>query len=200
MVSTALGHRPDYLGIALATTLTDTNDPVVISGIAIQSQYPLAIIGGDARGMAQVKKDQMEAYGLEGENPYLPSVAVKAMKYRIYSALDACTQCTSDTDNLLLAAIAQNDGLDLDTIKHMPTTTGKRNGPIDWDVVFNEWGDNTNDPYARARQNITGMNYNTKFMLQLFINDLEVLIDKGYTLPEEFDEADFKNIYKYLNP
>lgn len=192
LISTALGSRPDYEGILITMALTDTDNAVVAAGLSIQSEFPWAIIGGDATGFAQALPDELGP----GENPFSPSDSVNIMERRIMDAINACRGCETETDNLILAAIAQNGGLDLKTIRHLPTI--EKNGPIDWELILGEWGGNTTDSWALARQNITDMNYNTKFMLKLFMNDLEVLLDQGYTLPEEFDEANFGDIYEYL--
>jgi RHS repeat-associated protein len=194
LISTALGSRPDYEGILITMALTDTDNAVVAAGLSIQSEFPWAIIGGDATGFAQALPDELRP----GENPFSPSDSVNIMDRRIMDAINACRACKTETDNLILAAIAQNGGLDLETIRHLPTI-GK-NGPIDWKTILSEWGGNTTDNWALARQNITGMKYNTKFMLQLFMNDLEVLLNLGYTLPEEFDGANLDDVYEYLAP
>ena len=193
---TAIGVLPDFQGIANVVLWTDTDNAVVAASLAVQSEFPTGTFLGDARGLAQVTNEQMTLYGLDGKNPYSPDVAVQAMEARIGLALAACKNCATDTDNLILAAIAQNDGIGLNDIKSLPMN----DGAINWSMVLNEWGSNTTDPVANIRQNITGMNYNTKFMLKLFMNDLEILMGLGYELPEEFDDADFNTIRKYINP
>jgi hypothetical protein len=193
---TAVGALPDYQGIANVVLWTKTDNAVVAAGIAVQSEFPTGIMFGGAHGLAQVTEDQKELYGVEGKNLYNPSVAVEAMGERISLALDACKNCKSDTDNLILAAIAQNNGISVKDISFLPI----KDGHIDWIEVLNNRGGNTTDPIARVRQDITGMNYNTKFMLKLFMNDLEVLINLGYELPEEFDDADFNIINNYIVP
>jgi hypothetical protein len=79
--------------------------------------------------------------------------------------------------------------------RFLPTASGS----INWKLVFSEWGD-TNDPFAKVRQNITGMNFGTQFMTKIYMQDLKVLLSLGYDLPEEFDDADFDLIDSYVNP
>ena len=140
----AVGATPDYFGIAITMAFTDTDNAIVAAGLTVQSQYPWAIVGGDAKGFAQALGDELQA----GENPFSPSDSVNIMDRRIMDAINACRGCKTETDSLILAAIAQNNGLDLETIKHLPTI-GK-DGPINWAKILNEWGGNTNDPYAFA--------------------------------------------------
>jgi hypothetical protein len=116
---------------------------------------------------------------------------VKGMEKRIQSALNACTACMTETDNLIVAALAQN-GFDT---RFLPT----KNGIIDWEEVFSKWGA-TDDPYGRIRQGLTGMNFGTRFMTKIYMQDLKILMSLGYDLPENFDDADFDLIDAYVNP
>lgn len=113
------------------------------------------------------------------------------MEKRIQLALNNCTACATETDNLIVAALAQN-GFDT---RFLPTT----NGSIDWKEVFLYWGD-TEDPFGKVRQNLTGMNFGTQFMTKIYMQDLKILMRLGYNLPEEFDDADFDLIESYINP
>jgi RHS repeat-associated protein len=201
-VLTWLGILPDFRGLVITTMLLGPNDAVVGAGLAVQSQYYLPIWDdptnplASSYGPAQISDVEMSDLGIT--DPHDGSSAVLAMENRISSALAACNKCQTDTDNLILAAIVQNGGLDIKGIKSLPTL-GK-GGPIDWETVLTEWGGNTSDPIAGLRQGITGMKYNTKFMLKLFMNDLGVLLDLGYTLPDEFDDANLDDIWTYLEP
>jgi hypothetical protein len=57
----------------------------------------------------------------------------------------------------------------------------------------------TSDPFAQIRQDITGMDYSTEFMVKLFIQDLRLLIKLGYELPEWASENDIKVVEQYLD-
>ena len=190
-ISTALGNRPDMEGIALTMMFTDTKDnAVVAAGLAVQSEYPWALVGGSGTGLAQATSDETG----DG-NPYLPSVAEKVMEKRITSAIGACTKCQGGVDNLIVAAIAQN-GYDLD-FKSLPVTENKT---IDWNAFFeSNVGSSTSDPFAQFRQKVTGMDYSAEFMLKLYIQDLRVLMKHGYDLPNWATEEDVKYIEdKYI--
>jgi hypothetical protein len=186
---TALGILPDFQGIANVILWTRTDNAVVAAGIAVQSQFVTGILFGSGHGLAQLTSDDMKSF--DGKSPYSPSVAVKGMEKRIQSALNACTACMTETDNLIVAALAQN-GFD---IRFLPT----KNGSIDWEEVFYYWGD-TDDSFAKIRQDLTGMNFGTRFMTKIYMQDLKILMRLGYDLPDDFDDADFDLIDSYINP
>jgi RHS repeat-associated protein len=113
----AFGLRPDVEGamIASAVTINQASDILVTTGITVQSEYPLGIIGGDAQGWAQATYKEL----MDGEkDPYSPGAATTIMKDRIYGAINNCKLCNNGkndgVDKLIVAAIAQN-GYGLDT-------------------------------------------------------------------------------------
>jgi len=186
LILPAFGKGPDILGVDVARVVTGGNsDAVVTAGLAVQSQYPLAIFFGAGRGWAQAKKGE-----LAGENPYSPSVAEKIMDERITTAKDNCKKCTSGVDNLIVAAIAQNAyELDFGSLPENPDET------IDWKAFFDSnVGRNTDDLFAQFRQNVTDKDFSTDFMLKLYIQDLRYLMKLGYELPEWAKEEDVKYI------
>jgi RHS repeat-associated protein len=186
----AVGHGPDMVGAAITMAFTDTNDAAVATGLAVQSQYAWAIVGGDARGLAQVKESKLKDLGLEGQDPYSPSVAVKAMNEQINQAIDDCKLCTTGVDRLIVAAIAQN-GFELD-FGFLPQNPDKT---INWERFFSsDVGSNTSDVFAQIRQDITGMDFSAEFMVKLYIQDLRLLMRLGYDLPEWAKEEDVKYI------
>lgn len=187
---TALGIFPDFQGIANVILWTKTDNAVVAAGIAVQSQFITGLFAGSGHGLAQLTSDEMKDFGLEG-SVYNPTVAVQGMEERIQLALDNCSACVTETDNLIVAALAQN-GFDT---RYLPTT----NGSIDWKEVFLYWGD-TDDPFGKVRQNLTGMNFGTQFMTKIYMQDLKILMGLGYDLPSNFDDADFDLIDSYINP
>jgi RHS repeat-associated protein len=185
------GVIPDEIGIMVAGAISighDTN-AAVMAGIAVQSQYPWALVGGDAQGWAQVK-------GLE--NPFSSSEALEAMEKQINRGINKCGSNCTGVDKLITAAIYQN-GYEL-YFPDLPKTTNNQFESIDWTDVFNSDLGYEDDPwYAKMRQDMTGMNYSTEFMMKLFIQDLRALIKLGYDLPEWATLEDLEYIEnKYL--
>jgi hypothetical protein len=195
-VLSAFGLRPDVEGamIASAVTVNQDSDVLVTTGIAVQSEYPWGIVGGNAQGWAQATYKEL----MDGEkDPYSPGAATTIMKDRIYGAINACKLCNNGNndgvDKLIVAAIAQNGyGLDF---KSLP----KSDGNIDWGTFFSSnVGSSTSDPYAQLRQTVTGMDYNTEFMVKIFIHDLRYLMSQGYDLPDGIREEDIATVEKLL--
>ncbi|RME58841.1 hypothetical protein D6779_05660 [Candidatus Parcubacteria bacterium] len=177
---------------------------VVAAGIAVQSQWYLW--GKDTRniitearessglGYAQVSDWQMKTPILDGYGkytggyglPYIdqttPKGAVQAMAARIGLVLEAlaerCPQCTGE-DQLIAAALAQNgSGFYAESMMNAPMEDGR----IAWDKVFRDF---TSHPkgLAGVRQDITGYQFDTTFMLKLYLNDLRELHHRGWELP-----------------
>ena len=189
-ILSAVGATPDYLGAATTVAFTDTNDAVVGAGLTVQSQYPWAIFTGGGLGLAGATENE-----LKGDDPYSSAVAEKIIDKRITDARNDCTKCTSGADELIVAAIAQN-GFELD-FGSLPVN----DGAIDWGTFFaSDVGSNTDDPFAQARQNITGTNFSTELMLKLYVQDLRLLMKLDYDLPDWVKEEDIKYIEdQYLN-
>jgi RHS repeat-associated protein len=194
-VLSALGVTHDVIGVDIARAVTrGGGDAVVTAGLAVQSQNPWAIVGGDAEGFAQVKEDRMVELGLGGENPYSPSVAIEAMDKQINQAIDDCKLCDTGVDRLMVAALAQN-GFDSTNFKQL---TKNGDGTLDWSKFLQDYGSNPSATSAKLRQSLTGLNYDTQLMLKIYMKDLRWLMDQGYDLPEEITEDDVEYVEEHF--
>lgn len=173
------------------------DDIIVAAGIAVQSQWYIPILDsyhrpGAGLGIAQVKDEDMDAYGLAGQDQNDPSVAIKAMRARIALVTSVCPSCSA-RDKLIAAAFAQNRGFEArdmrDAMRYM------KNGYIDWNVYISRLDPQGGLPGIRATS--WRYNYNTRFQLQLFMNDLRELQARGWTLPEEY-QAMTKDDWNYI--
>jgi len=202
----------------------EKRDIYVAAGMAIQSQwmsfvdsrwfvdcvmggirYIFKLDGSSGIGPAQIDDDEMaalfkddwkimKAFGLDQENP---RVAIEAMRRRIYRQINACTNCTIK-DKYIIAAIAQNsyefvfEG-DLDIYKNKENTDKFY---YDWEEFFNKLKPKGNNLDRRAGGH---NNYDSRFMLKLFTNDIKDLVKNGWLLPSgitnmdliEFDELSY---------
>ena len=181
------GWAPDDKGIATANKYMDRKrDSVfVAAGIAVQSQWHgpwdtrrgakviESITGGTSGiGIAQVKNKQMKSYGLEGRNQEEPSVAIQAMTTRIGQVVNACKGC-NPTDKLVASALAQNGGFERKNMLAVLQNEGYQmpEGGIDWGEYFDhEFSNPAPDPIAHFREQVTGLQYNSQFMLRLYTN------------------------------
>jgi hypothetical protein len=59
---------------------------------------------------------------------------------------------------------------------------------------------NPSDTFALTRQELTGMPYETQFMLKIYMQDLGILMKNSYRLPEEYAGANFDYINKLIGP
>ena len=204
---TLFGVLPDYFGAMRAMVFTKADDAVVAAGIAVQSEWlgpqdiPIVMDAYDSiyTGITG-NQPSSHHYGWaqtseEEGNPFDPSVAAQAMEARINDAIDACIQCETGADKLIVAALAQN-GFDFNqrTLGKLPEVDGH----IDWNTFLSENGDNPGDSLSRLRQSITRRNYDTQFMLKLFLQDLRLLRKLGYDLPDWASEQDVKEAEGYL--
>lgn len=140
-------------------------------------------------GIAQVSDSQMAEYGLGGQNQEDPSVAVQAMQARIELVQDACSGCSA-RDKLIAASLAQNgSGFTADSMSYVVGNYSGKDGNINWSGFFDE-PRTLSDPIARIREQVTGRQYDTRFMLHLFTNDLRELYRRGWDLPEGITEDD----------
>jgi hypothetical protein len=124
-----------------------------------------------------------------------PSVAVAVMTERINDAVLTCNRknlCQDETDNFLVAAIAQN-GNHPNGWLDIPSLPQSFDGSVDWKKVMT-LGGTTKSTIAKSRQEVTGMNYSTQFMLKLYTNDVKTLMRRGFRLPEDYDEVDWQTI------
>ena len=75
-------------------------------------------------------------------------------------------------------------------------------GELEWDVYIEGRGA-PSDIKAKVRQTLTGLQYDTQFMLLLFINDIEELHKRGWDLPLGLSLSELrriKNKYTYRYP
>ncbi len=205
---TWIGVLPDVWGVMRAAVFINTNDATVMAGIAVQSQWlgpqdlPAvtavydAITGTDPNshnyGWAQTNSNEVEG------NPWDPNVAVQAMEKRFSEAWAACKRCETGVDRLVVYALAQN-GFDAQNFRDKDW--GKDlSGNMDWNYFLGTYGKNPSAPSAQIRQGLTGLNYETQFMLKLYIQDLELLLWLGYDLPTGITQDDIAYVKKhYLN-
>lgn len=189
-----IGALPDFGGIGTTVALTDTNDATIAAGLAVQSEYPWAIVGGNGKGLAQLTSSEMKGFGMEGEDPYSSSVAVAGMEKRIQNALEDCTSCTTGYDKLLVAAMAQNGSVTgLDNFGDLPLDP--ETNTIDWQTFFdNPKIGNSGDSLAQLRAGVRNEQYSTLFMVRLYIQNLRALMKLGYELPDGITEEDVKYI------
>jgi hypothetical protein len=212
-VLTWFGVIPDYRGVATAEQhIPQGNDirgvdaTVVAAGIAVQSQWygeykdsrDTAPNGGNSGlGIAQVSDPQMEhyneKYGLEGDQQD-PSVAVQAMALRIKEVQAACSGCNG-RDMLVAAGLAQNGpGFSAATMGFLsnPKNGFVGEGGINWSKYFDGL-DSKSNPLLNLRA-VGNHNFDTRFMLNLFVNDLRELYNRGWTLPYGVTEDDLDYI------
>jgi hypothetical protein len=220
-----LGKAPDVQGIDLAEKYVPKdvnlirdgqyNTPVpsifVAAGIAIQSQYYnkfkdgrlFTWFSGGGMGYAQVSRDQLKAYGLAGQNPQDPDVAVLAMMTRIGLALDACGDRCTDEDKLYIAAMAQNGSGFKPEWLEKEAMFNKNGVGINWNNFFKHHFGRTEPRGGLVgyREAQTGYHYDSAFMLLLFLNDLRELHRRGWELPwdltvEKLDEIESQHVVK----
>jgi hypothetical protein len=212
-----LGTSPDYRGIRIAEQHKATiqanageNHPTVIAAsIAVQSQwngFPLDYVlagldyvlnGKEASpsfGIAQLTQKQLDEWGIAG-TPFQTDVAVKGMDKRIAEVVNACKRC-DDTDKLIIAAMAQNGGFNANSVAAiLKSTKYQTDDGIDWEMYFKDQmqlsGKNPGNFFYNFRA--FQQNYNTQYMLRLFTNDLQVLVEqKGWEAPPGYDPAYFQ--------
>jgi hypothetical protein len=177
------------------------NNAIVGAGIAVQSQWYLAAWDSPSNSMSSsYGLAQAKSVELNGRDPTDPSVAVAVMSERIEDSVGSCIRkklCQNETDNYLVAAMAQN-GNSPNGWLHGPSLPTSLDGSVDWDEVMT-LGDHTGNPIAKARQKMKNMPYNTQFMLQLFTNDVKALQKSGFSLPDKYDDVDWRTIERLLN-
>ncbi len=216
-----LGQCADSKGIQKAIALMAQvsrggDDILVAAGIAVQSQWgglinrhpnstsglgPAQLSRGqlDTKYGEQVEGSEQYGLGLTGENPNDPGTAVTGMSRRIYQVVNACDFCTAQ-DKVIVAALAQNNGFTLNSLLKdvKPRFYDKKTG-IDWTGYFRSRS-SSGDPIAHWKEERTGLNYDTEFMLLSYTNDLLELNNRGWTLPFGLGRSDIYDIReKYLN-
>jgi hypothetical protein len=142
---------------------------------------------GSGKGWAQATKDE-----LGGKNPFSRSASIQVMQERITNGIKACTKCSTGSDILVVAALAQN-GFDPQLFK---TVQKNKDGTLDWNRFLEDYGDGTQDPFAKIRQNLTGRNFETQLMLKIYMQDLREMLKRGYDLPYGITKSDILYVEK----
>jgi len=198
-----LGILPDVWGVMRAAVFMNTKDATVLAGIAVQSQWlgpqdiPQVtaiydrITGTNPKshsyGWAQTNSNEVEG------NPWNPDVAVQAIKQRFDRAWQACTRCETGVDRLMVYALAQN-GFNPQDFKDLEKGP---DGNMAWNDFLSDYGKHPSAPSAKIRQAITGLNYETQFMLKIYMQDLRLLLWLGYELPPGISSQDVEYIEKH---
>jgi hypothetical protein len=218
------GELPHYRGIAIAETYVPkggnfwgVDATALAAAIALQSQtyhkekdtkeslvYKLKDLGGEPSsglGIAQITDAEMSDFGFEGQDQEDPEVAVRAMAKRIRSALSALELVFGENfnkqDMLIVAALAQN-GRGFNAVEIKSTLTDERfidpeDGSPNWEKYFGERG-KPGEVWAGGHQKVFGKQYDTQFMLKLYINDLRELYNRGWELPFGLTEDDLDEV------
>ena len=195
-----LGNAPDYRGLGVAQSNRATieayasqNAPAiaVAAGIAVQSQWGPGLqdwaeehVFGDtnpSQGIAQMTPSEMQKY-LGGGSAFDSNLAIQAMARKIGASVGACVGC-STTDKFIVAGMAQNGFLPSDVSYVLEKY--RKDGIIDWSGYFAK----QEAPSGGAKNNWLalrsgGRSWNL-FQLQLFLNDLMALKEKGWELPSD---------------
>jgi len=108
--------------------------------------------------------------GLAGQDQTQPAVAVAAMRNRITTSTDKCTNCSS-TDIFIAAGVAQNSDL-TPAIMQLWTPGKLRLHPSDPNGITIKWADFFN-----------GADHHVRFQLKLFSNDAKELQNRGWYVP-----------------
>jgi len=203
LILPAFALGPDLRGLGYVQDNVHTVNAVVAAGMSVQSNYygpwdNYSAIA-DSIGPAQLMPEEVAS--LNGD-PLNADDAAIGMGNRIANVVNACPGKCSDTDRLIIAALASNyPGFNAQSAAQLPRivdpSTGKK--VIDWGGYLSNNGDNSSDPLARFRQWGSGLNYDTELILKLYMLDLQWLLDHGYILPEGFDDADFTEIEGYYS-
>jgi hypothetical protein len=86
---------------------------------------------------------------------------------------------------LVAAALAQNRGIDPETMERL----SKPEGDIKWGDFFGEPRSNSQID-AQLREDLTGMDFQTSYILYKYILDMIELYHRGWELPDGITEAD----------
>jgi hypothetical protein len=194
------GKAVDLEGISIP-------NPLVSSGYAVQAQgynpitdtdnfvmkvYNFITGGESAFGPAQVSHAQMTRYGLDGLDPTNPEIAQNAMAVRIASALSQCPDC-SPKDKLIIAGIAQNGDFITPELINRITNNAMVDGNINWDYAMETFVKPS--PNTWWQNSVTGgLDYDTQYMVKLFLQDMLALHDAGWELPYDLATEDIENI------
>ena len=196
----AMGWIPDYVGIARTEVIMGRNGGSieVAAGLSVQGEHSGYVDsfvgditpGSSGYGLAQTNAEEISALGLRDIYPNDPADAVLVMEARIAAVQNACVGCSA-RDMLVAAALAQNRAITPKTMETLSRPEG--------DIAWNEFFGNTRNsqPDAQIREALTGMDYQTSFMLYLYIRDLRELYSRGWELPAGITEADLDYLEEF---
>ena len=193
-----VGSGPDVNGVEYVNNnVPKSTNILVAGGIAVQSQWYNPIVDdphnpfASSYGPAQLGKKEYP----EGTNPQNIDVAIAGMAKRINSSLTACgNQCAKDPTNAFIAAaLAQNGPGGAFDRRDFPP------GDLNWAKMFAARDPSTN-PVPHLREELTGLQYDTSFMLRLYINDVKALIAMGWQLPPGYENLDWEKLEQLASP
>jgi RHS repeat-associated protein len=194
-----LGILPDYRGVDFAEEHVTDQNTIVAAGLAVQSEWYVEWWDkpsnelSSSYGPAQITQAEIQAYGLTSQNLQDPGLAVQVMTRRINDVVSACSGCI-DRDKVILAALAQNGSeYALNALADVsgPQYGRLEDGGLNWEKYFNSLNSKGNLYDLRA---IGHHNYDSRFMLHLFMNNLKELEKRGWNLPELTPDD-----WKYIN-
>ncbi|MFZ1476044.1 MAG: RHS repeat-associated core domain-containing protein, partial [Anaerolineae bacterium] len=188
------GTGPDRDGLRVAQDHQDlindyaTADAPAIAlaaGIAVQSQWMIQDVLGQYKdadpslGITQLRRSH-----LNGGDPRDPNQAVPAFAKMIGAAVAACTEC-STTDKFVVAALAQNQVIGADWVTKV-LAKSRDNGQINWGnhIAQLPGVQDVRGPWLSLR---AGGRPWTLFQVQLFLNDLQALIEAGWEAPPDLN-------------
>jgi hypothetical protein len=158
------------------------------------------------------------AYGsedMDGGDPYILEDVVEGMENRITSRIkDKFLNNAHLRDKVILYGMAQNAGISSgdigkDYFQEIEDDKGKTSYIFYWSGFFanqDPLSTDSSNLVEQARVNINNnragvyINYNTRFQLKLYIQDMKDLIQKGWPYPsdgkETLNSVDIENIYR----
>jgi RHS repeat-associated protein len=121
-------------------------------------------------------------------DPYIMSNSINAMIQRIYKKVgNACLNQCSAKDKLIIIAMAQNVGFNFEDLGDLRLdNNGKIDANIDWNTFFGNQTPLQNRSDSARTDTRAGkyINFNTRFQLKLYIQDMRELTSKyTWSLP-----------------
>ncbi len=204
LVEPFLGRSPDYMGISYVQNNMDpnTDNLLVAGGMAVQSQWYLSMWDNPSNPLASsYGPAQLGNYDNYSGDPMSLEVAKAGMTNRITNAQGNCPSCTP-TDLFILAATAQNGpGGEFTPLDYKMYKIKNDDGSIsiDWEKAWQERTYKTGMPGFREWAS-GGLQYDTRFMLRLFLNDVRALMAKGWKLPPGYEDIDWNRLEQLASP
>ncbi|MAT44762.1 MAG: hypothetical protein CL609_20695 [Anaerolineaceae bacterium] len=141
---------------------------------------------------------QRRLYKIFGYDQITPRIAIKAMEKRIYGQINFCHNCKPG-DKFIIAAIAQNSQeinyeKDLNLYLNFEEKEYSNLFNYAWREIFNSRNPKVGLYGIREKGH---NNYDTRFMLALFTNDIRELIKSGWLLPFGIESSDLTIFEEY---